>query len=190
MMLQEICFHFHSRQIPLPPFRVVPEFFLAKLTGCQDVLPYFKKAGCNDQGSSEFRGTEGPIFVFTMTRNLHPLCDTFVEAGLECGYPHNADFNGPTQEGFGLYQNTAKNVLRMSAARAYLHPVRGRKDLRIKCNAQVTRVLIDGKKAIGIEYMKRGKLHRAFAGREVVLCAGAINSPQILLFPELGLLRY
>ena len=60
-----------------------------------------------------------------MTRNLNPLCDTFVEAGLECGYLHNADFNEPTQEGFGLYQNTAKNVLRMSAARAYPHPVRG-----------------------------------------------------------------
>ena len=74
----------------------------------------------------------------------------------------------------------------MSTAHAYLHPVRGRKNLRVECNAQVTRVLIDGKKAIGIEYMKRGKLHRAFAGREVVLCAGAINSPQILQLSGVG----
>ena len=121
-----------------------------------------------------------------MTRDLHPLCDTFIKAGPEYGYPHNADFNGPTQEGFGLYQNTAKNGLRMSAARAYLHPVRGRKNLQIECNAHVTRVLIDGKKAIGIEYMKRGKLHGAFAGREVVLCAGTINSPQILQLSGVG----
>ena len=92
-----------QKQFPLPPFRVVPEIILAKLTGCSDVWPCFKKTGRNDQGSSEFRGTEGPQFVSTMTRNLHPLCGTFVEAGLECGYPHYADFNGPTQEGFGLY---------------------------------------------------------------------------------------
>ena len=173
-------------QFFLPPFKVVPELFLAKLTGCQDVLPYFKELECNDQGSSEFRGTVGPLFFSTMTRNLLPLCDTVVEAGLECGYPRNEDFNGPTLEGFGLYQNTAKNGLRMSAARTYLQPVRGRKNFRIECDAQVTRVLIDGKKAIGTEYRKRGKLHSAFAGREVVLCAGAINSPQILQISGVG----
>ena len=154
--------------------------------GWKEVLPYFIKAECNDQGGSEFRGDKGPLSVSTMDKDLHPLCSKFIDSGVECGYSHNRDFNGVSQEGFGLYQNTVKNGLRMSAARAYLRPVRSRQNLRIEKNAHVTRVLFEGKRAYGVEYLKNGKLHKATADREVILSAGAINSPQILQLSGVG----
>ncbi|GHA41717.1 choline dehydrogenase [Amylibacter ulvae] len=151
-----------------------------------DVFPYFMKMENNDQGASDFRNTGGPLHICTMDRDLHPLCDQFIQAGREMQIPHNPDFNGPTQEGFGTYQNTAKGGFRMSAARAYLHGIKNRKNLRIEKHAHTTRILFDGKRAIGVEYHQRGQIHRVFAGREVVLSAGAINSPQLLQLSGVG----
>ncbi len=154
--------------------------------GWDDVLPYFKKSERNDRGADEWRGGDGPLHVATMARDLHPLCDTYVRAALECGLPRNDDFNGATQEGAGLYQNTAKGGFRMSAARAYLHPARRRKNLRIETRAHATRILFEGNRASGIEYEKNGRRHQVFAAREVIISAGAINSPQLLQLSGIG----
>jgi len=153
---------------------------------CSDVLPYFKKSEHNDLGGDKIRGGDGPLYVSTMAKDLHPLCDTFVQAGVECGINYNPDFNGLMQEGVGLYQNTAKNGLRMSAARAYLHPAGKRKNLTIEKNAHATRILLEGKKAVGVEYHQNGSLKKVLAGREVIVSAGAINSPQILQLSGIG----
>ena len=154
--------------------------------GWSDVLPYFKKAECNDQGGSEIRGDNGHLSVSTMDNDLHPLCTNFIDSGVECGYPRNRDFNGHSQEGFGLYQNTVKNGLRMSTARAYLRPVQSRQNLRIEKKAHVTRVLFKGARAYGVEYLKNGELHKATADKEVILSAGTINSPQLLQMSGIG----
>lgn len=154
--------------------------------GWDGVLPYFKKSERNDRGGDDWRGGSGPLHVATMARDLHPLCDTYIRAAMQCGLPRNDDFNGATQEGVGLYQNTAKNGLRMSAARAYLHPARRRKNLQIETRAHATRILFDGNRAAGVEYDKNGERHRVFAAREVILSAGAINSPQLLQLSGIG----
>ncbi len=154
--------------------------------GWKDVLPYFKKSEQNSVGGNEFRGDKGPLYVSDMSRDLHPLCQKFIKAGEECGYPFNPDFNGATQDGVGLYQNTAKDGFRMSASRAYLSPARKRSNLRVEKQAHATRVLFEGKKAVGIEYEQKGKVLQAFAHREVILSAGAVNSPQLLQLSGVG----
>ena len=90
--------------------------------GWNDVLPYFKKSETSDQGGNQWRGDSGPLAVSTMEQDLHPTCQNFIRAGEECGLSYNPDFNAASNEGVGLYQNTAKGGFRMSAARAYLHP--------------------------------------------------------------------
>ncbi len=152
----------------------------------REVLPYFKRSECNDRGEDEFRGGRGPLHVSTMERDLHPLCQNFLRAAGECGFPKNSDFNGMSQEGVGLYQNTVKNGIRMSAARAYLHPVRRRRNLRVETHSHVTKILFEGRRAVGVEYVKGGKRIQVQAGREVILCAGAVNSPQILQLSGIG----
>ncbi len=154
--------------------------------GWETALHYFKKSETNGNGADEWRGGDGPLYVSDMTRDLHPVCQNFVKAGQECGLEFNPDFNGKTQEGVGLYQNTAKGGFRMSTARAYLKPARERSNLRIEKNALVTRILFEGKAAIGIEYQQHGKTRQAFAGKEVILSAGAINSPQLLQLSGVG----
>jgi len=154
--------------------------------GWNDVLPYFKKSETNDRGGDDVRGSSGPLFVSSMDRNLHPLCQTFIQAGSEVQIPHNRDFNGANQEGVGTYQITAKNGMRMSAARAYIGPAKKRAKLQIAKKALATKVLFDGKLATGIEYYQNGKLKKAFARREVILSAGAINTPQLLQLSGIG----
>ncbi len=154
--------------------------------GWETALHYFKKSETNGNGADEWRGGDGPLYVSDMTRDLHPVCQNFVKAGQECGLEFNPDFNGKTQEGVGLYQNTAKGGFRMSTARAYLKPARERSNLRIEKNALATRILFEGKTAIGIEYQQHGKTRQAFAGKEVILSAGAINSPQLLQLSGVG----
>ena len=121
-----------------------------------------------------------------MTRDLHPLCNRFVQAGQDCAQRFNPDFNGATQEGVGLYQNTAKGGFRMSTARAYLRPARRRKNLRVETHAHTTRVLFTGKTATAVEYRQNGELKTARATREIILSAGAINSPQLLQLSGVG----
>ncbi|WP_186396732.1 GMC family oxidoreductase [Stappia sp. TSB10GB4] len=154
--------------------------------GWDDVLPYFRKAETNDAGADDWRGGEGPLHVATMARDLHPLCQTYLAAGEQAGLARNPDFNGADQEGVGLYQNTAKGGFRMSAARAYLHPARGRANLRVETRAHATRILFEGRRAVGVEYRRKGRLHVARAGREVILAAGAVNSPHLLQLSGVG----
>jgi choline dehydrogenase-like flavoprotein len=151
-----------------------------------DVLPYFKKSETNDQGSDEFRGGDGPIHVSTIDRDLHPLCQTFIQAGAEMQMAYNPDFNGPTQEGVGTYQITAKGGMRMSAARAYVGPAKRRPNLTIAKRALVTRILFHDKRATGVEFAQNGLTRQVHARREVIISAGAINSPQLLQLSGIG----
>lgn len=154
--------------------------------GWSDVLPYFKKSECNDQGADDFRGGSGPVHVATLDRYLHPMCQDFIKAGEQTQIPHNRDFNGASQEGIGTYQNTAKDGFRMSTARAYIRPAKRRKNLWIEKNAMVTRVLFEDGRATGVVYRQRGQEKRVFATREVILSSGAINSPQLLQLSGIG----
>ncbi len=154
--------------------------------GWEDVLPYFRKAETNDRGGDALRGDSGPVHVATMDRDLHPICADFVRAGQEVQYPVNPDFNGPTQEGVGTYQNTAKDGFRMSCARAYLRPARKRANLRVEKNAMAQRLILEGKRAVGVVYRQGGQLKEARARREVIVSAGAINSPQLLQVSGIG----
>ncbi len=154
--------------------------------GWNDVLPYFKKSETSDQGATEWRGGEGPLYVCNVEQDLHPTCQSYIRAAEQCGLKHNPDFNAASNEGAGVYQNTAKDGFRMSTARAYLHPARRRTNLTVTSNAQVTRIVFEGKKAVGVEYRRKGRVHKARAGREVILSAGAINSPQLLQLSGVG----
>jgi len=154
--------------------------------GWKDVLPYFRKSETSDQGGSEWRGSDGPLHVSTMDRDLHPTCQNFIRAGEQCGLAHNADFNAATNEGIGFYQNTAKGGFRMSAARAYLQPARKRSNLTVKSRAHATRILFDGQRATGVEYIRNGKVERVHAGREVIVSGGSVNSPQLLMLSGVG----
>lgn len=154
--------------------------------GWNDVLPYFKKSETSDQGETEWRGGSGPLYVSTMERDLHPTCRNFIRAGEECGLSYNPDFNAATNEGVGLYQNTARGGFRMSAARAYLHPARRRQNLRVISRAHATRILFKGSRATGVEYVRNGKIERVYAGREVIISGGAVNSPQLLMLSGVG----
>lgn len=154
--------------------------------GWDGVLPYFKKSEQNDTGEDVCRGGQGPLYVTTVARDLHPLCDTFIAAGEQLGISRNPDFNGAIQEGIGLYQNTMKDGFRMSAARAYLHPVKRRPNLHIETHAHATRLLFDGSRASGVEYQQGEQRHVAMAAREIIVSAGAVNSPQLLQLSGVG----
>ena len=150
-----------------------------------DVLPYFRKAEDQENGADEFHGEGGPLGVSNL-RTPHPLHDAFLAACQEAGYPYNPDFNGARQEGCGPLQLTVKGRRRCSAAVGYLNPVKHRRNLRIEVDALTHRVLLDGKRATGIEYGQHGVVKTARARREVLLCGGAINSPQILQLSGIG----
>jgi choline dehydrogenase-like flavoprotein len=150
-----------------------------------DVLPYFKKAEDNDRGADAFHGQGGPLHVQDLTtpNRLGPL---FVAAGRQAGYAVNPDFNGPSQEGVGVYQVTHKNGERFSAAKGYLTPHRGRSNLHVFTGAHTTRILLEHKRAVGVEFMHDGEMKELRASREVLLCAGALQSPQILMLSGIG----
>ncbi len=154
--------------------------------GWNDVLPYFKKSETSDQGGTEWRGENGPLYVSTMERDLHPTCQNFIRAGEETGLTYNPDFNAATNEGIGLYQNTAKGGFRMSAARAYLQPARKRSNLTVISRAHATRILFEGTRASGVEYIRNGRAERVYAGREVIVSGGSVNSPQLLMLSGVG----
>lgn len=154
--------------------------------GWNDVLPYFKKSETNSDGGDEFRGDSGPLYVNNVSQQYHPLTKTFLQAGKQQGFSYNADFNGKCQEGLGYYQITTKNGMRMSAARAYLHPALKRDNCQMVTDAQVNRVLFRNNTAYGVEYRRRGEIHVVEANREVIACAGAINSPQLLQLSGIG----
>jgi choline dehydrogenase-like flavoprotein len=159
-----------------------------------DVLPYFKRAEHNERGADDFHGEAGPLNVMDL-RSPNPFLPAFIEAGKQAGYPHNPDFNGREQEGVGAFQVTHKNGERFSAAKAYLTPHLGRPNLQVVTGALTTRVLtewVDGRpRATGVEYRSdsgRGvpQVLELNLGGEVVLSAGAFNSPQLLMLSGIG----
>jgi choline dehydrogenase-like flavoprotein len=153
--------------------------------GYGDLLPYFKKNECNERGGDALHGDSGPLYV-SDCRNYYPINERFLQAASEAGYPSTRDFNGPEQEGVGFYQFTIKNGKRCSASHAYLHPALSRPNLTVKTGAQATRILLDGKRAAGIEFRQKGRIHRLHAVREVILSAGAFNSPKLLMLSGIG----
>lgn len=150
-----------------------------------EVLPYFKRAEHNERGADAFHGSGGPLNVADL-RDPNPYSHLFVQAAIQAGFTHNSDFNGPTQEGVGLYQVTHRNGERCSAAKAYLEPARQRPNLRVLTGAHVTRILFEQKRAVGVEFLQDGQRHALRAAREVLLCAGALQSPQLLMLSGIG----
>jgi len=153
--------------------------------GWDDVLPYFKKAEHNERGANALHGTDGPLNVMDL-RSPNRFGKLFIEAGVQAGYPVNPDFNGPQQEGVGPYQVTHKNGERCSTAKAYLTPNMHRPNLQLFTGAHTTRILLERKRAVGVEFVHDGHLKQLKCQREVLLCAGALQSPQILMLSGVG----
>lgn len=154
--------------------------------GWRDVLPYFLRSENNERGASALHGTGGPLNVADL-QQPHRMSRAFVEAGVQAGHVHNPDFNGAQLEGVGLYQVTHRNGERFSAAKAYLTPHLQRPNLQVVTQAHVTRILFDEhKRATGVAYLRDGSIHTERATREVLLCAGALLSPQVLMLSGIG----
>ena len=151
-----------------------------------DVLPVYRRMENNLEGGNAWRGTGGPLTITSMKGAVHPLAGDFVKASVAAGLPASEDFNGETQEGVGIYQITTRNGMRCSSADAYLHPAHSRKNLEIRTGAHVLRLLFEGKRAVGVEYVRGGRKVQVKARAEVVLSAGAVNSPQILMLSGIG----
>ncbi len=149
------------------------------------VLPYFRKSEGNERGADAFHGGDGPLGV-SDHRYRNPLSAVFLEAAAQAGFPLNPDFNGPVQEGFGYYQTTTRGGARCSAATAYLEPVRKRPNLKIITGAMARKVLFEKDRASGVLYTTASGAFAEGAAREVILCGGAINSPQLLMLSGIG----
>ena len=150
-----------------------------------DVLPYFRRAEDFDQGANAYHGSGGPLHVTTGAMR-NPLYQAFVDAGVAAGYPATDDMNGYQQEGFGPMFMTTRDGVRWSTANAYLRPVMRRANLTIRTGALTETLRLAGTQVHGVDYRQRGERRRAEAEREVLLCAGAINSPQILMRSGIG----
>lgn len=150
-----------------------------------DVLPFFRKAEDQENGADSHHGTGGPLAV-TNQRQRHPLCDAFIGAAQALGIPRNDDFNGPSQEGAGYYQATVRNGRRASAATAYLRPAMGRRNLTVLTGAHAEEIVTEGGRATGVRYRHRSRVVTALAGREVILAAGSVKSPQLLMLSGIG----
>ncbi len=153
--------------------------------GWDDVLPYFLRSEDNERGASELHGVGGPLRV-SDGRSRYWTCEAFIEAGLEAGLEANDDFNGAVQDGVGWYQVTQRDGMRCSTAMAYLHPARERPNLTVQTGAHVTRLLLDGLRAVGVEVDQGAALREVRAAREVILSAGTYQSPQILMLSGIG----
>ncbi len=150
-----------------------------------DVLPYFRKSEDQLRGGDEYHGAGGPLSVEDM-RLKRPVCDAWVKAAEAAGYPFNPDYNGKDQEGVGYFQLTARKGLRCSSAKAFLKPARGRGNLEIVTNAHVRRVVMEDGRASGVAIDQGGRVSVIRARRQVILSAGAIGSPQILMLSGIG----
>jgi choline dehydrogenase len=154
--------------------------------GYDDLLPVFKTIEDNEAGADRWRGRGGPVHVTDNRRNVHPLTRRYLQAAEQAGLRLNPDFNGASQEGAGIYQITTKGGRRVSAARAFLYPAMRRPNLRVETDALATRILFDGKRAVGVEYLQGGKTRTALAGREVIVSTGSVNTPQLLQLSGIG----
>jgi choline dehydrogenase len=148
------------------------------------VLPYFIKSEDQENGASEFHGAGGPLGVRNL-RHTNPLSSVFLEAAVQAGFSRTDDFNGPRQRGFSQYQVTQRNGRRCSAAVAYLRPALGRSNLTVSTHSLAEQIILDGERAAGVKYRRKGKLQTARGG-QVILSSGAINSPQLLMLSGIG----
>ncbi|MBN9511988.1 MAG: choline dehydrogenase [Alphaproteobacteria bacterium] len=149
------------------------------------VLPYFKKSEHYEGKSDDSRGKNGPLNVADMIER-HELCDAFIDAAEGMGYPRNPDYNNGKQEGFGYYQTTMKGGKRWSTARAFIDPIRHRPNLDIETDALASRLLLEGKRCVGVAYTVHGREKQAKANREVIVSCGAVQSPQLLELSGIG----
>ncbi len=154
--------------------------------GWDDVLPFFKKAEDHDLGDSAYHGTGGPQHVTEISARAHPLCQTFIETGKKLGLPFAPDLNAPDGEGVGIYQINTRKGRRASTANEYLRPALRRGGVTLRTRSQATRILFEGKRAVGVEYRSGNVLKQAMARSEVILSGGAINSPQLLNLSGIG----
>jgi choline dehydrogenase len=150
-----------------------------------DVLPFFKRAETHVGGDDAVRGREGPLSIENH-REVYPLTHAFCETLVNLGLPANADYNSGDQEGTFTYQQMMRNGRRWSAADAYLHPIKTRSNLQIESGALATKVLLDGRRVTGVAYKRGGASHTVRARREVILCGGSINSPQLMQLSGIG----
>lgn len=151
-----------------------------------DVLPYFKKSENNDLGAGTFHGTDGPLLVSGIGGHEHPAVRAALESAASLQIPRNDDFNGPSQEGAGLYQFTMRDGRRSSTATAFLDRATRRQNLAVRTNCDAQRILFKDRRAVGLLYRRGGELRRVQARREIVLAAGAINSPALLQHSGVG----
>lgn len=151
----------------------------------RDILPYYKRAEDNQRFADDYHSYGGPLGV-SMPVSALPICDAYIRAGQELGIPYNHDFNGRQQAGVGFYQLTQRNRRRSSASLAYLNPIRHRKNLTIKLGARVSRIVLEGKRAIGVEVVGKSGSEIIRAEREVLVSSGAIGSPKLLLQSGIG----
>jgi len=153
--------------------------------GYDDVLPYFKRAEDNVRGASHYHGTGGPVRVSDIPPE-NELINAFIDGAQEIGVPRNDDFNGEAQEGAGYYQLTTRRGWRCSSAKAYLKPAKNRPNLQVHTNARATKIVFDGRRAVGITYLHNGVEKTARCRAEVLLAAGSIQSPQLLQLSGVG----
>jgi choline dehydrogenase len=149
-----------------------------------DVLPYFRRSEHQVRGADAFHGTGGPLCVSDVAK--HPICEAFVAATTELGFPRNDDFNGASQDGVGYHQTTTRNGKRCSTAVGYLRPAMQRANLSVITSALTEKIVFEGRRAVGVMYRRAGQPCTARAAREVILCGGAVNSPQLLLLSGIG----
>lgn len=150
-----------------------------------DVLPYFRKQESWSDGATAYRGGGGPLGT-RRSGYRDPIVEAFIQAGVAAGYPRNDDYNAERQEGFALMQSTIKDGRRHSAASAYLRPALKRPNLQVRVHTLVTRVVFEGTRAVGVEYVRNGQTHTVRARREVLLAGGVINSAQLLMLSGIG----
>jgi choline dehydrogenase len=150
-----------------------------------DLMPYFRRAEDNSRGASAYHGVGGPLAV-TDPRYKSPACEAFIAAAGEQGATANTDFNGARQDGVGWYQVTQRKGRRCSAAAGYLHPAMSRPNLTVHTDALVTKILIEGGRATGVAYLRHGQAETAHAEGEVIVAAGAVNTPQLLMLSGIG----
>ncbi|AYM08288.1 GMC family oxidoreductase [Agrobacterium radiobacter] len=151
----------------------------------RDILPYYKRAEDNQRFADDYHSYGGPLGV-SMPVSALPICDAYIRAGQELGIPYNHDFNGRQQAGVGFYQLTQRNRRRSSASLAYLNPIRHRKNLTIKLGARVSRIVLEGQRAIGVEVVGKSGSEIIRAEREVLVSSGAIGSPKLLQQSGIG----
>jgi 4-pyridoxate dehydrogenase len=153
--------------------------------GYEEILPYFKRGESWEGGENAYRGGDGPIYV-RRTKSIDPLYDAYIEAGTRAGHPFTDDYNGAHQHGFGWAQWTIRRGRRDTTARGYLHPVRGRRNLTVFTGALARRIVLESGRAVGVDFHRHAIDRTVRATREVILCAGSINTPQLLMLSGIG----